>query len=99
MREDDLLGMISDRDIRVGVGRARVAAAEAASRGEPAPAVPTVADVMTREFEFVDPRDPVSRAVAIMLGSHVSAVPVLLDDMLLGVLTRTDVLEHYAGVA
>ncbi|MCB9898791.1 MAG: CBS domain-containing protein [Planctomycetes bacterium] len=99
MVEDDLVGMISDRDIRVGVGRARVASALAASRGEAAPAVPTVGEVMAREFNVVDPRDPVSHAVSLMLGSHVSALPVVVDDMLLGVLTRTDVLEHYAGVA
>jgi CBS domain-containing protein len=99
MRAGELVGMVSDRDIRFGVGRLEVASADAAARGRPAPSVPTVADIMRREFEGVDPRDPLSHAVGLMLAGHVSAVPVCVHDMLLGVLTRTDVLEHYAGVA
>lgn len=99
MRDDELLGMISDRDIRMAVGRARVAASEARARGETPAPMPTVADLMTRDPSFVDPGDPLSHAVSLMLGEHVSAVPVCVQGMLLGVLTRVDVLEHYSGVA
>jgi CBS domain-containing protein len=34
-----------------------------------------------------------------MLDKRVSALPVQLDGMLLGIITRTDILEHYAMVA
>jgi CBS domain-containing protein len=34
-----------------------------------------------------------------MLSHHVSALPVQLDGMLLGIVTRTDILEHYGTVA
>jgi len=96
---EDLVGMVSDRDIRLAMGRAMVADALATQRGgSPAPA-PTVGDVMTHNVTNIDPREQLSRAVTVMLDGRVSALPVMLDGMLLGIITRTDILEHYGTVA
>jgi CBS domain-containing protein len=96
---EELVGMVSDRDIRLAIGRALVADALAVQRGgAPAPQ-PTVGELMAREVVSIDPREPLSRAVTVMLDGRVSALPVLLDGMLLGIITRTDILEHYGSVA
>jgi len=58
-----------------------------------------VHQIMTRDVVTVDPRETLSRAVGIMLEHRVSALPVQLDGMLMGIVTRTDILEHYGSVA
>jgi len=97
--DEELVGMVSDRDIRLAIGRALVADALAAGRGG-APADPVrVESIMSRELVTVEPHATLSQAVSTMLAARVSALPVMLEGMLLGIVTRTDVLEHYASVA
>ncbi|RKY22511.1 MAG: hypothetical protein DRQ55_00790 [Planctomycetota bacterium] len=54
---------------------------------------------MSKDVITIEPTDMLSECVPLMLGHRVSALPVSLDDMLLGIVTRTDILEHYASVA
>jgi CBS domain-containing protein len=96
---EDLVGIVSDRDIRLSIGRALVRDALAADRGGSPREPDRIRDIMTREVLTVHPQEAVSRAVTAMLQAHVSALPVELDGMLLGVVTRTDILEHYGSVA
>ena len=99
LRDEELVGMVSDRDIRLAIGRALVEDALASDRGG-APTGPVrVESIMSRELVTVEPAEALSRAVSMMLQHRVSALPVMLDGMLLGIVTRTDVLEHYASVA
>jgi acetoin utilization protein AcuB len=96
---EDLVGIVSDRDIRLSIGRALVEDARATDRGG-APRDPDlVRDVMSRNVVTIHPKEALSAAVTRMLHNHVSALPVELDGMLLGVVTRTDILEHFASVA
>ena len=99
MQDEELIGMVSDRDIRLALGRALVADALAVKKGgQPAP-LPRVSQVMTRDVVSIDPKETLSRAVTRMLEHRVSALPVQLDGMLMGIVTRTDILEHYGSVA
>jgi CBS domain-containing protein len=54
---------------------------------------------MSRDVVTIHPQEALSRAVTLMLQHHVSALPVELDGMLVGIATRTDILEHYGSVA
>jgi CBS domain-containing protein len=99
LHEEELVGLISDRDIRLALGRELVAEAQAAARGGAPVRAQRVLDIMTKDVVTIGPRESLSRAVTLMLEHRVSALPVDLDGMLVGIVTRTDILEHYGAVA
>jgi acetoin utilization protein AcuB len=97
--DDELVGIVSDRDIRMAVGRAMVADARAQKEGRMYVEDQRVGDIMSSEVITIEPTDMLSAAVPLMMNQRVSALPVSLEGMLMGIITRTDILEHYAGVA
>lgn len=99
LQDEVLVGIVSDRDIRLALGRALVADALAAREGGTASDPDRVDAIMSRQVVSIEPADTLSRASTTMLAQHVSALPVQLDGMLLGIVTRTDILEHYGTVA
>lgn len=99
VRDDEVVGLVSERDLRVSLGRALVAAADARRQGREPPPALTVADLMQDEVVLVDPREMLSDVAPVMLSARLAAVPVGVDGVLMGVLTRADVVEHYASVA
>ncbi len=99
MQDEELVGIVSDRDIRLALGRQLVADARAVQRGGAPGEPPRVSQIMTRDVVSIGPRETLSRAVTLMLDHRVSALPVQLDGMLMGIVTRTDILEHYGSVA
>jgi len=99
MKDEELVGMVSDRDIRLALGRQLVTEALAVKKGGRPSSPPRVHQIMTRDVVTIDPRETLSRAVGVMLEHRVSALPVQLDGMLMGIVTRTDILEHYGSVA
>jgi len=99
MKDEELVGMVSDRDIRLAIGRQLVTEALAVKKGGHPASPPRVHQIMTRDVVTIDPRETLSRAVGVMLEHRVSALPVQLDGMLMGIVTRTDILEHYGSVA
>jgi len=76
-----LVGIISDRDLRKALGRDLDSGTEISELMEP--------DLLT-----LDPDEPLSRAAGLLLEGRVSALPVVEEGRLAGVLTLTDVLEH-----
>jgi CBS domain-containing protein len=78
---EGLIGIISDRDLRraLGVGR---------------PANTAIDAIMTREIVSVAPQAPVSEAARIMAERKFSALPVVEQEQVVGILTLSDVLEH-----
>ena len=93
LQEGRLVGMISDRDIRLVL---------------PSPATSltvweirhlldqlTVGEVMTYFVMTTAPDCPVTEAVGRMLGHKVGALPVVADHQVVGILTRTDVLRAF----
>ena len=58
-----------------------------------------VGDIMSAEVLTIEPTEMLSSAVPLMIDNRVSALPVSIGGMLLGIITRTDVLEHYGSVA
>ncbi len=87
-----LVGIISDRDVRVDdatleavADRGRVGAAE----GEGV----EVADVMSTSVHSIGPDEPIEAAARLMLSRRVSALPVVDPEWtLLGIITTTDCL-------
>ena len=57
----------------------------------------SVADVMAGEVITVGPQDPTPDAAVLMATGKVSALPVVHDGGLVGILTLTDLLDHCMG--
>lgn len=99
LEDEELIGIVSDRDVRMALGRAMVADAIAQRDGQMQIDDIRVGDLMSRDVVTIDPKDMLSECVPLMLGHRISALPVSVDGMLLGIVTRTDILEHYSRVA
>ena len=81
----ELAGIVSDRDLRRAWGCGR-------------PVDLAVEEVMVREPVTVPPDTPMSDAARTMAARKISALPVVQDGELVGILTITDLIEHCMGV-
>jgi acetoin utilization protein AcuB len=84
--QGNLVGIVSDRDVKAAVGAGALSA-----RG----AEPRARDVMTRAVVTIAPMFPVEEAARIMVTKKISALPVTEGDRLLGIVTETDVLDLF----
>jgi CBS domain-containing protein len=75
-----LAGFLSDRDLRKAAGLSRQADTP-------------VDEIMTRDVETISPLASMSDAATIMLQRRFSALPVVSDDEVVGILTMADVLD------
>ena len=70
-------------------------------QGAPAPTVQgpprTVRDVMTRQVFCVSPDQPLAEVAAVMANKDVERVPVVRDGVLVGFLTRGDIVRKLIG--
>lgn len=74
-----IVGLVSDHDLRHGF------------EGQvPEP----VSGVMTTELVTIQPEEALTRAADSMLENNVSALPVVRDDTLVGMLTDEDIIQH-----
>ncbi len=81
VQDAELVGMVSDRDLRRAIGHGR------------SPEIP-IEEIMTRDVESVGPEAPLSKVAERLLAMHFSALPVVVEDRLVGIVTVTDLLDH-----
>ncbi|HBH01950.1 MAG: hypothetical protein A2W08_05990 [Candidatus Rokubacteria bacterium RBG_16_73_20] len=86
----ELVGIVSDRDLK----RVMASPATTLERHELAYLLSklALADFMTRSVTTVGPRHPVEEAARIMMKERISALPVIEEGRLVGIVTETDVL-------
>jgi len=91
-----LVGMLSSRDlVRDLLGSYLQGGGE-----KPAPTKPprrTVRDVMTRQVLCVSPDEPLAEVASLMTNKDVERVPVVRDGLLVGFLTRGDIVRKLIG--
>jgi len=85
MWEGRLVGMITDRDIRL-------ATSPFAPGGAKSTAIP-VEEVMTQPVFTAEPLDPVEEAARVMRERKIGALPILEGERLVGIVTGIDLLE------
>ncbi|HKF28152.1 MAG TPA: CBS domain-containing protein [Candidatus Binataceae bacterium] len=86
-----LLGIITDRDIRSSLGlRGRGAATVAERR---------VQSVMSRPAIALGCHSTLLNAAEVMRHSRIGAVPILRGEKLAGIVTRSDILDAFVGLA
>jgi CBS domain-containing protein len=82
-----LVGIISDRDLRASQGSGMLGEMQGGGG-------PPVSEIMATEVITVDEQTALSQAAALMVASKVSALPVVRDGSLVGIVTLTDLLVH-----
>jgi len=97
-----LVGMVTDRDLRNATPSAAEQAAADLGRG-PAPAIDpnkvAVESVMTEKVFSLGPEDTVEDAVRVMRRERFGAIPVVERNRVIGILTRSDVLDAFMCLA
>ena len=94
-----LVGMLSSRDlVRDLLGSYLQGPGPGADRPTPArPPRRTVRDVMTRQVLCVSPDEPLAEVASLMTNKDVERVPVVRDGLLVGFLTRGDIVRKLIG--
>lgn len=92
-----LVGIVTDRDLRDAFPSVFEAPAKH-SHDASSPERVTVESVMSAEPLTLGPEDTVERAAALMRSERIGAVPIVERGHLLGIVTRTDVLDAYLGL-
>jgi len=88
-----LVGIISDRDLRFGLGQEIVSDLVAQEEGRlEVPRTPLSA-LMATDLVTIEPQAPLTAAADLMLKHGFSALPVLDGGRLIGIITQTDVLR------
>lgn len=90
-----LVGLVSERDVSVGLARAVILAARAGSERRTALEAARVRDVMTTRLVTVAPKTPLWRCAGRMLDHRISALPVLAGEQVQGILTVRGILAHF----
>ncbi|MCA8980590.1 MAG: CBS domain-containing protein [Planctomycetes bacterium] len=89
-----VLGMISDRDLRFGMGQEMISDMSAQETGRLEISRTPLSALMAVDVVSVDSRCTLTQAIDVMLAHHFSALPVVDGSKLVGILTQTDVLKH-----
>jgi acetoin utilization protein AcuB len=99
--DDAVVGIVTDRDLRdVFPSVFEAAAAKSGERHEwPDPEKVTVEAVMTGKVATVAPSDHVVDAARLMRKERIGAVPVVEDGRVVGILTRSDLLDALVTLA
>jgi acetoin utilization protein AcuB len=96
-----IVGIVTDRDLRDAFPSAFESAEAAARhrRAETDPGTIRVEDVMTRDVLTLAPNVYVADAARLMRRERIGAVPIVDGTRLVGILTRSDVLEAFVELA
>ncbi len=91
---DEIVGMLSDRDVLASIGRARRSPEDICR--EMLRRLPSRVDqIMSTPVRSIHPDTPLRDIAALLLNHCVTALPVLDDDGLAGIITRSDLLRWY----
>jgi acetoin utilization protein AcuB len=96
-----LVGILSDRDLKRALDPEKVKKTKVLALGglffplEPI----YVREIMTRDPVTIGPEATAQEAAALMVGKRFGALPVVEDGELVGIITETDLLRHFASTA
>jgi acetoin utilization protein AcuB len=94
-----IVGIVTDRDLRDAFpSLAEVAGGRGQPRRDTDPANIPVEDVMTRDPLTVEPGTPLVAAARLLRTERIGALPVVHDGRLVGILTRSDLLDAFVEV-
>jgi CBS domain-containing protein len=103
LRDGELVGIVTDRDLRDAFPSVFEAAAARGSKAKLQASVDpervTVEEIMSRRIESLTPNDPIVEAARLMRKHRIGAAPVVENGKLVGILTRSDLLDALVTMA
>ncbi len=90
-----VVGIISDRDLRLATGLRPDKERLRDSHGQPIPGPTHVSEIMRKPVHCMTDEDLFEDAALIMLRQSIGAIPICQNDQLVGIVTETDVLKAY----
>ena len=94
--DDDLVGIITDRDVRLAVNSPVVSSDASACREAVLDDI-RVGECMTPEPQCVSPAAPAHEVADLLSLNKFGAMPVVDEGVLVGVISYVDYLKHYAA--
>ncbi len=91
------IGIVSDRDILLNAGGLEEGDRRAGTAGTTTVGQLTLRQVMTSPVRCVSPEAPIETAARMMIEHKISAVPLVRDGRLVGIVTETDFLKCYVS--
>lgn len=91
-----LVGIISDRDVRRACGRETVEDEQAQAEGKLYATAARVMDVMSHRVYTAAPEETLQEAARRMLAHQIGALPVCTGELIVGIITHTDILRLIA---
>jgi acetoin utilization protein AcuB len=101
LRGPRLVGIVTDRDLRdafPSLAEAAVTTPRRLPRGAEPSAIP-VEDVMTYDVLTVEPDTPLDEAARLLCRERIGALPMVDDGRMVGIVTRSDLLDALAQLA
>lgn len=89
------VGMISDRDVMEAVGWLPRQHRLALRPGAATVSLTRVEQIMSIPFIGLSPEHPLERAIGLMLEKRINAVPIVLEQRIVGIVTSTDLLRRF----
>ena len=89
------MGIVSDRDIRLAMGRELAAELLAETEGRLEIPETPLREIMTRRVCTISSNQTLSEAAHLMVTERISALPVEENAKLVGILTQTDLLMNF----
>jgi acetoin utilization protein AcuB len=102
VQHEKLVGIVTDRDLRDAPEAFAISSQPAGTdtpAGLPNPAEIYVEDVMTVSLVTLSPDDTVERAAQLMLNDRIGGIPIVEENRLVAMLTRTDVLQAFLSLS
>lgn len=93
-----LIGILTEKDVRIALPRALPAGMAASSYEELAPEIPTVGDVMAPYVYTLQPDQTVAHAAEQMANHKISGLPVVDNHKLVGIVTEYDIFRFVVAI-
>jgi acetoin utilization protein AcuB len=102
VRDDELVGIVTDRDLRDAPETLAISSQPIGTDTPavlPDPAEIHIEDNMTATVVVLRPEDTVERAAQLMVNDRIGGIPIVEGKRLVGILTRTDVLQAFLSLS
>jgi acetoin utilization protein AcuB len=94
-----LVGIVTDRDLRDAFPSVLDHRRHREAKSNPSPDATTVETVMTSNVLTVRPDDSIAEAARVMRKGRIGALPVVEGEHLVGIITRSDLLDALVALA
>ena len=91
--DEFVIGIVSDRDIRRACGQDHIEDAQAEAQGQVYFGATAVGEIMSTDLVTIGPEAKLTEAADMLHSHRISALPVVKDNRLAGIITDTDIIR------